>query len=85
MSKKEKLIKRLLLRPNDFNYSELQNLLNYLGYIEIRKRKTSGSRRAFINKNTKHIIRLHKPHPREILKMYQVDYIIEELRKEGLI
>lgn len=85
MSKKEKLIARLINRPRDFTYDELETLLAYLGYTELRKGKTSGSRRAFIRETTKHLIRLHKPHPGNILKRYQLDYIIEELRKEALI
>ena len=72
-------------RPKDFSYAELQVLLNAMGYQEFNKGKTSGSRVAFINRNTNHIIRMHKPHPRNILKIYQVDLIIEELKKEKLI
>lgn len=81
MSKHEKLLKRLLSKPNDFKYSELSTLLTHLGYHEIKKGKSSGSRVAFINENNKHMIRLHKPHPKNILKMYQIDLIIQELEK----
>ncbi|MBA2561351.1 MAG: type II toxin-antitoxin system HicA family toxin [Chitinophagaceae bacterium] len=85
MSKKEKLISRLLQRPKDFSYSELKSLLTSFEYQEFNKGKTSGSRVAFINENTNHIIRLHKPHPKNILKAYQVDLVIEELKKENLL
>ncbi|MDQ6758082.1 MAG: type II toxin-antitoxin system HicA family toxin [Bacteroidota bacterium] len=85
MSKKEKLLTRLLLRPKDFSYAELKSLLNGLSYEEFHKGKTSGSRVAFVNNKTNHIIRLHKPHPKNILKSYQVDLIIEELKKENLL
>ena len=85
MTKIEKLINRLLRKPVDFSYSELSSVLAHLAYIELNRGKTSGSRRAFISQSNKHIIRLHKPHPKEILKMYQIEYIIEELRKEDLI
>lgn len=85
MSKKEKLLNRFLQRPKDFSYSELKVLLDAMGYQEFNKGKTSGSRVAFINKNSNHIIRLHKPHPKNILKMYQIDLILEELKKENLI
>ena len=83
MSNKEKLQARLLKRPKDFTYQELESLLKSLGYIEVKKGKTSGSRRAFINETSKHIIRLHKPHPGNEIKLYLVDYLIEELKKEG--
>jgi len=85
MSKREKLVNRILSKPKDFRYNELSRLLKYFGYKEIKKGKTSGSRVAFINETKKHIIRLHKPHPKQILKLYQIDYIIDELNKERLL
>jgi len=85
MSRKEKLINRLLSKPKDFSYSELRSLLNYFSYTELKQGKTSGSWRAFYSENSKHVIRLHKPHPKEILKLYQIDMLIEELKKEGLL
>jgi hypothetical protein len=85
MSKKEKLVERLLSKPKDFSYAELKSLLNGLGYSESNKGKTSGSRVAFLNEMNSHIIRLHKPHPKNILKTYQIELIIEELQKENLL
>ena len=85
MSKGEKLIKRLLGKPNDFTYKELVSLLSHLGYVETQSGKTSGSRVAFINEKSKHIIRLHKPHPGNELKRYQIEQLIEELRARSLI
>ena len=85
MSKEEKLIKRLLSKPKDFTYNELRKLLINLGYEESQIGKTSGSRVAFINKNTNHIIRLHKPHPNNELKQYQIEQVIEELQSRRLI
>jgi len=85
MSRIEKLIQKLLSRTKDFTYDDLVKILSSFGYEEIKKGKTSGSRRAFVKMSTKHIIRLHKPHPGIILKMYQIDNIISELKKEGLL
>lgn len=85
MGKAEKLLQRFLSRPKDFTYNELRKLLKVFGYEESRKGKTSGSRVAFINHKTKHIIRLHKPHPKPELKRYQIDYIEEELKRTGVI
>lgn len=85
MSKKEKLIERILSRPKDFTYNELESLLSGLGYSKSNRGKTSGSGVAFVNDKNFHMIRLHKPHPKNILKTYQVDLIIEELKKENLI
>jgi len=85
MSRKEKLTQKLLRRPKDFTYSELKAMLGYFGYKEMMMGKTSGSRRAFVHEETKHIIRLHKPHPKNILKRYQIEEIIDELTKNGMI
>lgn len=85
MSKKDKLLERLLKRPTDFTYDELRNLLGKLDYIEDNRGRTSGSRIAFVHKQTKHIIRLHKPHPNNILKKYQIDELIDVLKNQGVI
>ena len=49
MSKKDKLLKRLKSKPSDFTYDELKTLLNYLGFVENNKGKTSGSAVKYIN------------------------------------
>jgi hypothetical protein len=85
MSKTEKLLKRFLSRPSDFSYGELKRLLAAAGYTESQTGKTSGSRAAFINHDTRHIIRIHKPHPHPVLKEYQLILIEDELRKAGVI
>ena len=85
MSKPEKLFNRLLSHPTDFTYKELARLLKRFGYIESNRGKTSGSAVAFINHETGHIIRLHKPHPRPVLKKYQIEDVIESLKSVGLI
>jgi hypothetical protein len=53
-----------------------------MGYIEFNKGKTSGSRVAFINDQTKHILRIHKPHPKNIIKQYALRFIIDELKSQ---
>jgi hypothetical protein len=80
MSKAEKLIIRLLSTPKDFTYPELKTLLASLGYDEVQG---AGSRVCFQSKT--HKIKLHKPHPTNILKQYQIALIIDELKKENLI
>jgi hypothetical protein len=85
MSKLEKLIKRFISKPKDFTYQELISLLNGLGYSEIKTGRTSGSRVAFYNTDSKHIIRLHKPHPTNVLKRYQLDYLEDEPENSGAI
>ena len=85
MSKFEKLLEKLKRKPRDFSYDELVKLLNGLGYNELSLGKTSGSRVAFMNSETMHIIRLHKPHLLRILKAYQIDLILEELKNKGYL
>ena len=85
MSREEKLVKRFLSRPKNFTYDELCRLLKIYGYLEVKKGKTSGSRTAFYNEETRHLIRLHKPHPGKELKMYQLDLIRSELEGRGLL
>jgi len=81
MSSIEKLITRFITRPRDFSWEELTRLLKHLGYREITG---SGSRRKFMHENHQLII-LHKPHPKKILKSYQVNQVFDILNEEGLI
>lgn len=85
VSKKEKLLNRLKNKPKDFEYDELRTLLNSLGYVEDNQGKTSGSRVAFVHKETGKVIRVHKPHPGSIIKMYALEKIIEALKSEGVL
>jgi len=85
MRKHEKLLQRFLSKPKDFSYNELKTLLRSFGYEEIKTGRTAGSRIAFYNNETSHIIRLHKPHPKNILKRYQLDFLEQELRSMQVI
>jgi hypothetical protein len=85
MSRLKKLLQRFLLKPTDFTYDEMTRLLKGFGYEEIKTGKTSGSRVAFFNKKSGHIIRLHRPHPQNALRRYQLDLLEEELRAKGML
>ncbi len=76
---------RFLSIPSDFSYIELRKLLRGFGFEEVRKGKTSGARVAFVNRQNHDIIRLHKPHPKAILRQYQVRLIVDALREMGHI
>lgn len=84
MGKKEKLIKRLKEQPKDFTFDEAEALLKYLGYDRTNKGKTRGSRVMFENRDRGNIL-LHKPHPQNELKNYQIKQLITTLEQEGLI
>ncbi len=75
MSKEEKLIARFLTTPSDFHYNEMVKLLGYLGFKEVKKGKTYGSRVKFLNQKGVPIM-LHKPHPAGIMKKYQLKQIV---------
>ena len=80
MSKLEKAIERLKLKPKDFTYDEAKKILNNLGFCEDNKGKTSGSKVIFKNNNNQKIT-LHKPHPSKILKSYQINEILRSLKE----
>ena len=85
MSKKDKLIERLKSKPKDFTYKELKVLLGKLGFVENNKGKTSGSRVEFYNKKLNQIIKIHKPHPQNIIKGYTIKYILDRLKEKEVI
>jgi hypothetical protein len=80
MSKSEKIKTRFLSHPKDFTYNEMKTLLSSFGYEEVQGAE---SRVCFAKDN--HKIKLHKPHSGNILKRYQLDLVLEELTKEGLL
>ncbi len=75
-----KLLIRLLSQPKNFTYSELKTVQSSFGG---EKEQGAGSRVCFKSRN--HKIKLHRPHPGNIMKQYQISLIIDELKKEGLI
>lgn len=81
MSKKEKLIQKLLLAKT-FKFSDLVSLLKMLGYTEIQG---DGSRVKFDNGKPEDLINLHKPHPGNEMKVYAVKQVKEKLQQGGLI
>lgn len=85
MSIHEKLKTRFLKRPKDFTFKELRTLLAGLGYTEDQGGLSSGSRVTFFNYQLNHVIKLHKPHPGNVLKQYQIKQIIEKLTSQNLL
>jgi len=73
-----------LLKSKDFTFEELSALLGFFGYQQANLGETSGSRVAFVDEEGDYI-RSHKPHPRNILKPYQVNDIIVALQERGLL
>ena len=84
MSTKDKLVERFLALPSNFTFDELERLLTVFGYVKSNKGKTSGSRVIFKDKEG-HPIMLHKPHPGNIVKMYALRQVLEELQSKGYL
>jgi len=82
MGTKDKLVLRFRSKPKDFTFGELKRLLQIFGYLE---EQGSGSRVVFVSKVLDHKIKLHKPHPGNVLKRYQMDLIEQELQNKGLL
>ena len=81
MSRKDKLISRLLSISKDFTWDELCKAVAFFGYEELTGGKTGGSRRRFVDGN-KNIITLHKPHPGNIVKAYAIKQVIAHLKEK---
>ena len=84
MTKREKVLERLLSKPKDFTWDELTKVLKDFGYEQDNAGKTSGSRARFIS-SVYAPMSLHRPHPKPVLKRYQLDDVINLLRQEKLI
>jgi predicted RNA binding protein YcfA (HicA-like mRNA interferase family) len=66
-----------------YPYADLVRLLKGLGYTELST--GGGSKRKFVHSGTRHIIRLHEPHPGKEILPYLVRQIREQLIERGLI
>ena len=84
MSQLEKMITRLKARPRDYTLIEAKTLLLALNYYIDNKGRTSGSRIAFKQPGKSSIL-LHKPHPGNVLKSYQIRDLIEILERDGIL
>lgn len=85
MSQFDKIKLKLLNQDTVITFLELEYILSKLGYVEKKKGKTSGSRKAYLNIKYNHIILIHRPHPGNEIKSYVKQYIINELNKLGLL
>lgn len=82
MAAHDKLIERFKSRPADFTWDELVRLLGGCGYRE--SKRGASSRRTFDGESLPKI-KLHKPHPSNVVKRYVLDEVRDTLEKAGLI
>lgn len=86
MSKKDKLLKRLLLLPKDVTFDEVVAILALFKFFEVKTGKTSGSVVRFKNDDFPYEpIIFHKPHPQNIVKIYVLKSIVACLTRCNLI
>ena len=85
MDKFDRIVRKIITGSGTLTYNELAFILKRLNYRQIKSGKTSGSRVAFYNESLNDIIRLHKPHPGNELKHYQIKLIRSHLELKKLI
>ncbi|MDP4537744.1 type II toxin-antitoxin system HicA family toxin [Alkalimonas collagenimarina] len=78
MGKHEKLIEKLLSRPNTFLWRDLCLVMQSLGFEIV---KGNGSRRKFINNKTGQFASWHEPHPGKEVKFYVIKEAIELVKE----
>jgi len=83
VSKLDKLIVKLKSKPKDFTWGEAVKLMGSFDYKLLNG--SSGSHRKFYNEDTKDIICMSQPHPKEILKSYQIKDLCDKLKEIGKI
>lgn len=84
MARRDKLLDRFRQQPADFTWDELVRLLRSFGYEVEVKGRTSGSRVRFLRPGHPSI-NLHRPHPRTIVRRYQLRQVSAFLIAEGLL
>ncbi|SDU26357.1 type II toxin-antitoxin system HicA family toxin [Stappia sp. ES.058] len=82
MTKRERLIDRFKSCTGTFLYRDFVSMMGGLGY---ELHMENGSRRRFVHRDTKHIVRLHEPHPQKEMKAYMVKLVREQLIDKGVI
>jgi len=83
MTRADRLVEEFKACRGPFPYKDLVRLLTNLGYAETST--GGGSRRRFVHSETKHIIRLHEPHPGTEVLEYMVKQVRNELVERKLI
>lgn len=76
---------RLKSLPKDYTYNEAKALLKNLGFEEMSKGRTSGSRVMFFRRCDTVKILLHKPHPEDVMDVAAVKELSKKLIELGEI
>ena len=84
MPRRDRLLARFERFPADFTWDELIRLLRLFGYEQAGSGKTGGSRVRFVREG-RPPINLHRPHPGNVVRRYQLRQVHEFLLREGLL
>lgn len=84
MSRKDKLIEKLLSRPKTFTWGDATALMKACGFTLLSARG-GGSGRMFVHNVTRQKVRLHEPHPQNTLLPYMVRELVNALTEAGEI
>jgi len=82
VSRKEKLLDRLLSKSADFTWDEAVTLMKQHDFTLVSGK---GSSRKFAHKKTGVKVLIHEPHPGNIVKAYAQEDLIQGLRNAGAI
>lgn len=85
MSQIEKMEQRLLSKPKDFTFQEAERLLSFYGFRRDNRGKTSGSAVRYVKDSVPIGLYLHRPHPGNTMKEYQLDELIDVLKQGGAL
>ena len=85
MTKKDKLLKRFCSLPKDFTFEEAVTLFGIFGFSLDNKGGTSGSRVGFRNEADNAYYTMHRPHPDNRIKSYQMEQILKFLHENGYL
>ncbi|MGI6545471.1 MAG: type II toxin-antitoxin system HicA family toxin [Fastidiosipilaceae bacterium] len=76
MTQKEKQLKRLFSKPNDYHFKEATTILERFGYVLVR---STGSHMFYYSEKMNRTFSFVKPHPNKELKPYAVKQLISEI------
>lgn len=80
VSKKSKLLARIVEQPRNFTWDETCTLMKQCGFELVN---LNGSARMFVHAKSRLKVRLHEPHPENTLKHYMVKELINALKEVG--
>lgn len=82
MSKKDKLLEKLVNKQSKLTWREATSLLGKCGYKALSQ-SSGTSHKKFYNVDADNLIQISEPHPGNELKPYQKAYLIDKLKEIG--